>query len=169
MLQNCNVSNVILDDKNRLIFLNIHELTLIWFCWHVHIHKMSPCRCLSFGSVFFLFFNSLVSQPNRVIRRYPGINICGKFFMLHKAERLPFTSSLPVSLAALISSRSILSQSCHDKNVVIEDFIPEFFHSIFVQTSCNKIFVHYGTTRIGTLSRNSICLKMINHQCYAFD
>ena len=90
-----------------------------------------------------------------------------KHFMLHKAQRLPFTSSLPVSLAALISSRSILSQSCHDKNVVIEDFIPEFFYSIFVQTSCNKIFVHYGTTRIGTLSRNSICLKMINHQCYA--
>ena len=91
-----------------------------------------------------------------------------KHFMLHKAQRLPFTSSLPVSLAALISSRSILSQSCHDKNVVIEDFIPEFFYSIFVQTSCDKIFVHYGTTRIGTLSRNSICLKMINHQCYAF-
>ena len=76
----------ILADKNRLIFLNIHELTLIWFCWHVHIHKMSPCRCLSFGSVFFLFFNSLVSQPNRVIRRYPGINICGNIlcYIRHK-------------------------------------------------------------------------------------
>ena len=101
----------ILADKNRLIFLNIHELTLIWFCWHIHIHKLSLlCRCLSFGSVFFLFFNSLASfNQLEWLGCIWGLTFDKKCSRMWQLKYTSLTNSFICSLVTLIQSKSILS------------------------------------------------------------